>query len=113
MPDPNKLVLVRTLKERVRLAFFCLGIAAFMGFMLRGMIQEWKPVGIGEHIIHAVGLEIFLTFEMFSIFGVIWGLFAPSWLERLLQWGFQKVVTIICVTGVVSIISVTIYLLTR
>src|SRR5688572_17770223 len=100
-----KLTLLRTFKERSRLFFLCSGIAAFMAFMLTGM-QEWKPVGIVEHLIHVLGVEIFITFGLFGVLGVVWALFAPSWLERILQHGFQKVITVFCVIGVASVLSV-------
>jgi hypothetical protein len=108
----GRLVLLRTFKERVRLTFLCSGFAAFMGFMLTEM-DKWKPVGVIEHLIHGIGVEIFITFGLFSLLGVVWGLFAPSWLERFLQRGFQKVVAIFCVIGVGSILSVAFYLLIR
>jgi hypothetical protein len=109
---PGTLVLPRTFSERVRLIIIGSGIAAFMGFMLSG-IGEWKPVGLAEHVVHALGVEAFFTFGIFGILGVIWGLFAPSWLERVLRQGFHKVIAVFCVIGCASILSVIFYLLMR
>ena len=108
----DKLVLLKTFKERVRLTFFCSGFAAFMGFMLVGS-HQWKPIGFLEHLVHALGVDIFITFGLFSVLGLIWGVFAPRWLEQFLQRGFQKVIFIFCVIGVGCILSVTFYLLLR
>ena len=112
MRTPDKLTLLRTFKERVRLIFLGSGIAAFMGFMLTE-INKWNPVGIAEHLVHAIAVEIFMTFGLFSLLAVIWGLFAPLWLEQLLRRGFQKVVVVFCVIGVAAVFSVGFYLLTR
>lgn len=83
-----------------------------MGFMLTEM-DKWKPVGVAEKVVHGLGVEIFITFGLFSVLGVIWALFAPRWLERFLQRGFQKVIAVFCVIGVATILSVAFYLLTR
>ena len=83
-----------------------------MVFIL-SLMNKWKPSGTSEHIVHALGVEIFLTFGLFSILGIVWGLFAPAWLERFLQRGFQKVVAVVCVIAVASILSVLFYLLLR
>jgi hypothetical protein len=91
MHPPDKLTLLRTFKERVRLVFLGSGIAAFMGFMLTE-IHKWNPVGVVEHLVHAVAVEIFMTFGLFSLLAVIWGLFAPLWLERFLRRGFQNLI---------------------
>ncbi len=112
MPMTDKLVLLRTFKERFYLVLFCSAFTAFMAFMLHEM-SKWKPVGIIEHLVRFAGVEIFTTFGLFSVLGVIWGLFAPSWLERLLQRMFRKVVGVIGAIGVVSILSVVLHLLMR
>ena len=112
MPPSDRLVLLRTFKERVRLVFLCSGMAAFMGFIL-SLMNEWKPSGTKEHIVHALGVEIFITFGLFSVLGIVWGLFAPRWLERLLQRGFQKVIAVVFVVAAASILSVSFYLLLR
>ena len=106
------LVLPRTFGERVRLILVSSGIAAFMAFIL-SVMSEWKPVGLAEHTVHALGVETFFTFGIFAALGVIWGLFAPTCLERTLKKGFHKVVAVFCVIGCASILSVVFYLMLR
>ena len=108
----DKLVLVRSFKERTRLSFLCSGFAAFMGFMITEM-EKWKPSGFMEHFVHVVGVDIFITFGLFSFVGLIWGLFAPAWLERALQRGYCKVLTIISVIAIGSVCSIVFYLVVR
>jgi hypothetical protein len=69
--------LLRTFKERVRLVFLGSGIAAFMGFMLTE-IDKWNPIGVMEYLFHAATVEIFMTFGLFSLLAVIWGLFTTG-----------------------------------
>lgn len=94
------------------MVFLGSGIAAFMGFMLSEM-HKWDPVGIIEHLVHAIAVEIFMTFGLFSLLAMIWGLFTPLWLERLLRGGFRKLTMIFTVIGVGTFLSVGFYLLTR
>lgn len=105
----DQLVLLKGFKERVRLVFLGSAVAAFMVFMLSEM-SEWHPSGILEHAVHILAVEIFITFGLFGCLALLWGLFAPRWLEGFLTRGFRRVLRVILVIAVASLCSVLFYL---
>ena len=102
-PSTDKLVLPRTFTERALLTVVCCGFAALMKFIV-GEMGNMHPVGFVRHLIRAVGMEAFITFGLFSVLGVIWGLFAPRWLERILERAFWKVLLVIGMLAAGSIL---------
>ena len=105
----DQLVLLKSFKERVRLVFLGPAVAAFMAFMLSEM-SKWHPSGVLEHTVHILGVEIFMTFGLFGCLALVWGLFAPRWIEGFLVKGFRKILRVIWVIGVASLCSVLFYL---
>lgn len=106
------LIFVRGFRERTRLIFLGAGVAAFMIFMLCEL-SKWKPRGPLEGIVYALGDELFITFGLFGLLCMVWGLFAPTWVERLLQRTFWKVTAVIALIGVASLLSISLFLIRR
>jgi hypothetical protein len=105
----DQLVLLRGFKERGRLVFLGSAVAAFMIFMLSEM-AKWRPSGFMEQTVHILAVEIFMTFGLFGCLALVWGLFAPRWVEGFLVKGFRRVLRVIWVIGVASLCSVLFYL---
>jgi len=105
-PDQTeRLILLRTFKERFRLVVLGGGFAAFMFFIVTLMFQ-WHPVGFAELAVHFLADDVFITFGLFSVLACLWGLFTPRWIESFLDRSFRRVLGVITVIAVASALSV-------
>ena len=71
------------------MALFCLVVGGVVGAMTYDFFR-WEPEGAAESIVQKVALEGFLILTLFTVLGFIWSLFAPRWLERLIQSAYAK-----------------------
>jgi hypothetical protein len=65
-------------------ALFCLLVGLMVGSMTYGLFC-WKPETPSQRVVQIFASECFATFTLFAVLGFIWSLFAPRWLERLIQ----------------------------
>jgi len=65
-------------------ALFCLVVGLIVGAMTYGLLC-WKPETPGQRVVQILASEGFTTLTIFTGLGFIWSLFAPRWLERLIQ----------------------------
>ena len=77
--------------------------------MAYGFIS-WKPETPNERIVQIIASEGFLTLTIFAILGFIWSLFAPRWLERLIQTIYTKLLLAI---GILLFLGVCVYVYFR
>ncbi len=71
------------------IALFCLIVGLIVGAMTYGLVC-WETQTIGQSMVRAISLECFATLTLFSILGIVWSLFAPQWLGRLIRVVYGK-----------------------
>ena len=72
-------------------ALFCLVVGLMVGGMTYGLFC-WKPETPSQRVVQILASESFAILTVFAILGFIWSLFAPRWLERLIQTIIAKLV---------------------
>ncbi len=87
-------------------ALFCLVVGLIVGAMTYGLFC-WKPETPSQRVVQIFVSESFATLTLFAVFGFIWSLFAPRWLERLIHTLITKLVFAI---GVLLFVGVCLFI---
>jgi hypothetical protein len=100
--------------ERMLLIPFCLMASPFCAFIGYCLLTQWPLTGVVDQIIHSLVVDAFFTFAIFAGLGLIWGLFAPNWLARILSQTYGKVMlAIVLLAAGLLCMLVTAYLIAR
>jgi uncharacterized membrane protein (DUF485 family) len=95
-------VLTRAIGDRILLGVLCSVVTFFLS-LICSAVEQWQASSSTERFWQHVAFEVFLAFAVFTGFGVLWTVFAPRWMERLLQSAYHKVVLTISVVAGTSV----------
>lgn len=90
----EKLILSRRLDDRILLIIFCTILIFIVGGIALAA-HTWKVDDLTGQIVKICIIEIFFTFFIFSVLGLMWGLVAPKWLENIIQTQSNKIMLIV------------------
>lgn len=100
--DRSRLILTRGVGDRILVGVLC-SIVTFFLSLICFAVEQWKASSSTERFWQHVAFEVFLAFAVFTALGVLWAVFAPRWMERLLQSAYHKVVLTISVVAATSV----------
>ena len=105
-PDERmKLRLTGSPQERMTLLMFSLITLVFSGFMFHIFLTN-TPAEEGWGGIRIVMTEIYFTFALFGLYGLVWSIMTPRWLERALRTTVRQVLFFVFTLVAAGILSV-------
>jgi hypothetical protein len=72
------------------MALFSLVVGGVLAAISRSLFL-WETRTTMESVVRTVSLGAFLTLTIFCVLAIVWSLFAPGWIERLVQRAFSAV----------------------
>ncbi len=72
------------------MALFSLVVGGIVAAISHALFQ-WETRTNAESVVRTVSLGAFLTLTVFCALAIIWALFAPRWIERLVQTMYSAV----------------------
>ena len=76
--------LPRSVGERILLCILCSFVALVLLVFVYSIFL-WKPDTFYERVLKMICAEILYTLCGLILLGFVWGLFAPSWLEKIIE----------------------------